>query len=259
MITSTCREILPHELQHFFALLDTCKSWRHLLPKCIDLLLVKTIVGMHIARSHQQNVTKSNFSPLRFSHGLQICQRDGRSGKSVVRAILGQAPFVVVQKHASTDDSLLTPSAYAIHITALFAIGPVNVVKGDTVVENFLLLVAEMAETVPLRRRLRVESPDIIVHYARRFLVQFLVESLAAEEGLGALSIERPVEADTGAGLDLFGSGGYYLVGETVESAELVVCSVETPGVVVRAVLVQWEVRKLWDAHCGAGVSYGKY
>ena len=82
-------------------------------------------------------------------------------------------------------------------------------------------------------------------------MVQFLVKGLTAEEWLGALSVKRPVEADAGAGLDLFGGGGYDLVGETVESSELVVCSVETPGIVVRAILVQWEVGELWDAHGG--------
>ena len=66
-------------------------------------------------------------------------------------------------------------------------------------------------------------------------MVQFLVEGLTAEEGLSALGVERPVEADAGAGFDLFGGGGYDLVGETVESSELVICSVEAPGIVMRA------------------------
>jgi hypothetical protein len=141
---------------------------------------------------------------------------------------------VVVQKHTPADNPLLTPSAYAIHITALLAVGSVDVVEGDAVVEDFLLLVAEMAEAVPLRRRLGVECPDVIIYYARRFLIQFLVEGLTAEERLGALGVERPVETDAGAGFDLFGGGGDYLVGEAVESSELVICPVEAPGVVVR-------------------------
>ena len=251
MIASTRRKILPHELQHLLALLDARKSRRHLLPERVDLLLIKIVVSVHIARSHQQNIAKSNFSPLSFSHSFQIRERDGRCGKCVVRAILRQTPFVVVQKHSSADNSLLAPSTYAIHVTALLAVDSMDVIEGDAVVEDFLLLVAEMAKAVPLRRRLGVESPDIIVYYAGRFLVQFLVEGLTAEERLGALSVERPVEADAGAGLDLFGGGGYDLVGETVESSELVVCSVETPGIVVRAILVQWEVGELWDAHGG--------
>jgi hypothetical protein len=253
MITSTSRKILPHELQHLFTLLNACKSRRHLLPKRIDLLLIKIVVSVHVARPHQQNVAKSNLSPLRFSHSLQIGKRDGRSGKSVVRAVLRQAPFVMVQKHSPADNPLLAPSAYAIHVTALFAVGSVDVVEGDAVVEDFLLLVAEMAEAVPLRRRLGVESPDVIIHYARRFLIQFLVEGLTAEERLGALGIERPVETDAGACLDLFGGGCYDFVSEAVKSSELVLCPVETPGIVVRAILVQWEVGELGDAHGGDG------
>ena len=174
-------------------------------------------------------------------------------------AVLRQAPFMVVQKDTSADDSLLAPGTNTIHVTALLAVRSMDIVEGDAVVEDFLLLVAEMAEAVPLRRRLCVESPDIVVHYARRLLVQFLVECLTAEEGLGALCVEGPVEADASTSFDLFGGEGYYVVGETIESAELIICSIETPGIVVRAILVQWEIGEFGDAHCGGGEECSKY
>lgn len=66
-----------------------------------------------------------------------------------------------------------------IHIRSMFT---VNIVQCDTVVEDFLFLVPEMTEAVPLTRALRIERPDIIVHDARWLLVDVLVKELTAEE-----------------------------------------------------------------------------
>ena len=98
----------------------------------------------------------------------------------------------------------------------------------------------------------RDSLPDVIVDDPGRFLVDFFVELLAAEEGKVGLGVEGPVEADASTSFDLFGGEGYYVVGETIESAELIICSIETPGIVVRATLIQWEVSELGDAHYGA-------
>jgi hypothetical protein len=83
-----------------------------------------------------------------------------------------------------------------------------------------------MPKPIPLRRALRVEGPDVVVDDPGRFLVDFFVEGLAAEEGKVGLSVEGPVEADAVAGLDLGGGGFDDVGGEAVEGAELVVFAV---------------------------------
>lgn len=64
----------------------------------------------------------------------------------------------------------------------------VDIVQGNTIIEDFLFLVTEVAEAVPLARRLRIECPDIIVDDARWFLIDVLVKELTAEER-GLLSV----------------------------------------------------------------------
>lgn len=115
---------------------------------------------------------------------------------------------MVIEQDPAPNDALLAPRTNTINITTRLAVCPMDIIQRDTIIENFLLLVAKVAQAVPLGRRLRVESPDVVVDDARRFLVQFLVESLAAEEGQRALGIQRPVEADACAGADFFGGGG---------------------------------------------------
>ena len=75
-------------------------------------------------------------------------------------------------------------------------------VERDAVVEYCFLLVAEVAKAVPLAGGLRVERPDIIVDDPGCLLVDLFVELLAAEEWEVALSVEGPVDVDTGAGLN---------------------------------------------------------
>jgi hypothetical protein len=52
-----------------------------------------------------------------------------------------------------------------------------------------------MPQAVPLGRRLRVEGPDVVVDDAWRFLVELLVEGLAAEEGQGALGVPARIRS----------------------------------------------------------------
>ena len=190
---------------------------------------------MHVPRPHKQNIAKANLGSLRLRHGLQITERDRRRGKRIVLAPLRQSPLVVIKQHPAPNNPLLAPRSNTINVAARLSIRPVDVVQRDTIVENLFLLVAKVAQAVPLRRRLRVEGPDVVVDDARRFLVQLLVESLATEEGQRALGVQRPVEADARAGADFFGGGGDDGVGQAVEGAELVVGAVEAPGVVVGA------------------------
>ena len=58
-----------------------------------------------------------------------------------------------------------------------------DVLDCGVVVEALGLLVAEVPEAVPLRGRLRVEVPGVVVDYSREFLVDVFLEDLAAEEG----------------------------------------------------------------------------
>jgi len=138
-----------------------------------------------------------------------------------------------VEKNPSAHDAFLRPRCTLQHRL----IGPVGAIKQilttdtvdvglvlamdvvhrDAVVELLLLLVGEVAETVPytslyllssrpgrietremgkrtLATALRVERPGVVVDDARMFLVDVLVEGLAAEEGQGSLRVERPVE-----------------------------------------------------------------
>ena len=208
MVPCARRKVLPHKLQHLLALLHARKTRRLLLPQRRHFLLVELIVSVHVPRPHKQNIAKPDLSPLRLRHSLQITQRNRRRGKSIVLAALRQSPLVVIEQHSAPNNPLLAPRTNTINITARLPIRPMDIIQRDAIIEYFLLLVAKVAQAVPLRRRLRVEGPDVIVDDARRFLVQFLVESLPAEEGQRALGVQRPVEADAGAGADFFGGGG---------------------------------------------------
>ena len=107
----------------------------------------------------------------------------------------------------------------AINIRLLHAIGAVDVVQRDAVVEFGFLLVSEVAKAVPLTGRLGVEGPDVVVDDAGRFLVDFFVELLAAEEGEVGLGVEWPVEVDAHAGCNFCGGGFDDVVCQAVQGA----------------------------------------
>lgn len=67
-----------------------------------------------------------------------------------------------------------------IHIRSMLAM---DIVQSHAIVKDFLLLITEMTEPIPLTGRLRIECPDIIVDGSRRLLVDVLVKELTAEEG----------------------------------------------------------------------------
>jgi hypothetical protein len=120
-----------------------------------------------------------------------------------------EAPAVVVEQDTAAYYALFAPGAYAVFVCGWVGVGAVAVDIGesDAVVEDFFFLVAEVAEAVlpacvsmgnvdltgcglyPLRARLRVEGPDIIVDYSGCFLVDILVKGLAAEEREVSLSV----------------------------------------------------------------------
>jgi hypothetical protein len=57
---------------------------------------------------------------------------------------------MVIKQHAPSNNPLLAPRADPVDIAAWFAISPVNIIQRDTIVEHFLLLVAEVPQAVPL-------------------------------------------------------------------------------------------------------------
>lgn len=74
-----------------------------------------------------------------------------------------------------------------------------DIVDRHAAVEFCLLLVAKVAQPVPLTGYLRIEGPDVVVDDARGLLEEFLVKELALEEAVFfALGIKGPVEGDSG-------------------------------------------------------------
>lgn len=89
-----------------------------------------------------------------------------------------------------------------------------------------------MPQPVPLAATLGVERPRVVVDDPRFLLVYVFVEGLPAEHHFVALEVERGVERDARAGLELGGGGsGDEGVGLAVEEAVFVEGTVERPGV----------------------------
>lgn len=80
-----------------------------------------------------------------------------------------------------------------IHIRSMLAM---DVVQSHAIVKDFLLLITEMTEPIPLTGRLRIECPNIVVHNSRWFLINVLVKELTTEERC-FLSVKRPVEGNS--------------------------------------------------------------
>jgi hypothetical protein len=173
---------------------------------------------------------------LRREAGPQVGERDRRRREGVEAGVPGgglrEAPAVVVDQHASADDAFLRPGCRGDPLSATRRIkveekrregggwgggrrpltvdavdgarparrvDGVDVLLGDAVVEAPLALVGEVAQAVPLRARLGVERPDVVIDAARRLGVEVVPEGLAAEEG-GGLRAKGPVERDSGEG-----------------------------------------------------------
>jgi hypothetical protein len=64
---------------------------------------------------------------------------------------------------------------------------------GNAVVEELLLLVAEVAEPIPLARGLCVKDPDVVVDGPWRLGEDVVVEDAPVEEGTWRLGVEGPV------------------------------------------------------------------
>lgn len=182
-------EVAPEELEHGLALLDAGEAQGLLGAEGFDLGALELRVGVHVSRAHEEDVAEFDFCFLVRGDGEEVGDRDGGGLEGVVGFALLQAPLVVVEQDAAADDALLAPGADAVDVGSLLAVCAVDVVEGDAVVELGFFLVAEVAQAVPLGGRLRVEGPDVVVDDAGRFLVDFLVESLPAEEGEVALGV----------------------------------------------------------------------
>lgn len=71
-----------------------------------------------------------------------------------------------------------------------------NIIQGDTIIEDFLFLISKMAKSIPLTGRLSIECPNIVVDDTRWFLIHILMKELAAEKRY-LLSVQGPIEGDS--------------------------------------------------------------
>lgn len=157
---------------------------------------------------------------LRTGYRLQAARRGSR-GVSLGR----QYPFQTtlyfsawVGLHAGAIRKALTTDTVDVGLVLAM-----DVVQCDAIVELLLLLVREVAETIPctssqvissiplgwgerakkqrtLATALGVEGPGVVIDDARMLLVYVLVEGLTAEEAQRRLRVERPVQRDSRRG-----------------------------------------------------------
>ena len=218
----------PEKLQHILTLLHARELQRLLHAVRLDLVSGQLAVGIQVTAAHEQDIAKLDLRALFFGDLAQRRRGNGLCGERVVLLAMSQTIGVVIQEHAAAHDpALLRPGADAEDVGLGHAVRPVDLVERHAVVELRFGLVPEMPQAVPLAAGLRVEGPDVVVDDPRGFLVHVLGEGLAAEEREVGLCVQRPVEVDTGAGLDLAGGGGADdVVGQSVEGAKLVVFAV---------------------------------
>ncbi|EPE03563.1 hypothetical protein F503_06736 [Ophiostoma piceae UAMH 11346] len=150
----------------------------------------------------------------------------------------GTAVARVVDEHAAANDApLVDPRVDADDA------GRVQVVHGDAAVELLGLLVAVVAEAVPLAGALGIEREVVVVDGTVGAGGGLADDALPLERGavkaglVGA--VEVPVEGHAVAGPDFLGGLGDGVGREHVERAEVVVGAVEAPGVARRPGLVE--------------------
>lgn len=161
---------------------------------------------MHVARADDEDVAEFDLGALRSGNGFEVFDRNASGVESIVRTTLFNAPFMIIKQDSSpANPALRSYSPNTKEIGLLDSIRAMDIIERQPIIELGLLLVSEVAQAIPLRRRLGVEGPDVVVDDARRLLVDFFVELLAAEEGQVALRVERPVDVDAYACGDFVG------------------------------------------------------
>ena len=173
MIPATSGEVTPHELQHGLALLHARERKRLFGAVLFNLRARKAVICVHVAGPHEQDIPKTYLGPLVLRYALQILSGNGARTECVVvvRGVVLEPPFMVIEQDPAADDPLFAPGAYAVHVAFLDVISAVDIVEGDAVVEFCFALVGEVAQAVPLGRALGVEGPDVVVYYAGWFLI----------------------------------------------------------------------------------------
>lgn len=157
--------------------------------------------------ANEENIAEFHLGALVFEACLKVCERNNRRLKTVkvldrwIRLLL--APTGDIDEHTPSHNALLSPRLNTIHQRLLpVLVTPVStaldILDCHAAVEFGLLLIAKVAQPVPLAGNLGVEGPDIIVDDARGLLEEVVVKELALEEaGFFTLSVERPVERDS--------------------------------------------------------------
>lgn len=128
-----------------------------------------------------------------------------------------------------------------------------NLILIAAVVVQELVLVAVVAQAVPLGAGLRVKGENVVVDSLGRLVVDLVGERLAFETGRRH-DVQRPVGRDSGAVCDFLGGAGDDLGREHVDGAELIVIAVKTPRVASGAVFAQRQgIKGRSCCHCENG------
>jgi hypothetical protein len=116
---------------------------------------------------------------------------------------------VVVDEDTAANDSFFAPcyingislirglALECLHTSNTVDVGFVlsmDVIKGYSIVEASLLLVAKMPKSVPLATALGIKAPCIVIYNTRRLLVDIFVKDLTTEKGYVVLGVERPIK-----------------------------------------------------------------
>lgn len=80
--------------------------------------------------------------------------------------------------------------------------------SGDNLIISLFPLIPKMSQPIPLRRRLRIKRPNIIIHDPRRFLIHVLPKRLSIKQWDVRLRVQGPVEIDADTREDFARGGG---------------------------------------------------
>lgn len=105
-----------------------------------------------------------------------------------------------------------------------------------------------MTEAIPLGAALCIESQNLIVDCPWSEIDQLVLEPWTLE-GWKRRLVNRPVERDTNALLDLECCCLDRVGSDQVQATQLVIFSEQTPGISWRAILVERQLIEFWPLH----------
>lgn len=157
----------------------------------------------HVSASDDHDVARSSSRPLPLQRRLQVLYCDLMARHRARRlSVMRFIPPQPVYEHTSAHDATaLTPVMDSVRV------GPRGFLVGQAVVVLLGSLVREMLQAVPLTSRLSVDI-ELVVHglkVERLIQVDLRLAELFAVEARELDIVERPVELDVFAGLDLAG------------------------------------------------------